>query len=75
MSEIKWISVNDRLPKSYDDVLVAFINHIIEKNPMGMEVSYIMPNGEWHTETARYYPLTHWAELPSPPKLSEVQSD
>lgn len=75
MSEIEWVSVSDRLPHHYENVLVAFINHVIEKNPMGMEVSYIFPSEEWHTETARYYPLTHWAELPSPPNQSEAQDD
>lgn len=69
--QIEWISVNDRLPPHYEDVLVAFINHVIEKNPMGMEVSYVFPSGQWHTETAKYYPLTHWAKLPTPP----VQGD
>lgn len=75
MNNIEWVSVKDKLPKSYDNVLVAFINHEIEKNPMGMEVSYIFPSGKWHTETALYYPLTHWAELPEPPKQSEVADD
>lgn len=71
-SNIEWISVKDRLPpRAYMDVLVSFINHEIEKNPMAMEVSYLYPSGEWDTETAAYYPLTHWAELPSPPKQGE----
>lgn len=43
--QIEWISVNDRLPHHYENVLVAFINHVIEKNPMGMEVSYVFPDG------------------------------
>ena len=62
LEKYQWISVKDRLPDEYIDVLtygarpsydVVYINRLIDKN-------------EW-----LYDGVTHWMPLPEPPKEDE----
>lgn len=64
LKKYEWISVNDRLPDEYENVLtygerpsydVVYVNRLIDKE-----------NGEW-----LYDGVTHWMPLPKIPKENE----
>ena len=64
----KWISVEERLPKEGEEVLVFGYWH--EKfQPL---MCYLSPHrkGKWFTTIAgqQVYTVTHWMPLPEPPK-------
>jgi len=65
-----WISVEDRLPEDYDEVLVVTHAH---KNIDGMQCAY-MTDSEWcdpglHCDVEiDGFVVTHWRPLPKPPK-------
>ena len=58
----KWISVKERLPKAYEDVL-AF-------RESGCEVEFCLDvkNSFWQNDPISEYLVTHWMPLPQPPK-------
>ena len=58
----KWISVKDRLPEMYKNVLVIRTDGKIRFDAIGsLNVWY---EEVWHTGN----PVTHWMPLPQPPK-------
>ena len=71
----EWISVNDRLPDSNEDVLVC----VIDSGEPCVMYGVRLNDGEWEWEGDAiggwWEPLdlqvTHWMPLPEPPK--EVQ--
>ena len=56
-----WISVKDRLP----DTCVCVLVHYDDGN---MLVDAIGSDGEWMDEDFIYGNITHWMQLPEPPK-------
>ena len=58
----KWVSVKDRLPEMYKNVLVIRTDGKIRFDAIGsLNVWY---EEVWHTGN----PVTHWMPLPAPPK-------
>ena len=58
----KWISVEERLPEMYKNVLVIRTDGKIRLDAIGsLSVWY---EEVWHTGN----PITHWMPLPEPPK-------
>lgn len=57
----KWISVGDRLPDAWVDVLSCDRN----KN---LTVDCVDKKGKWYSEYADLEEVTHWMPLPEPPK-------
>lgn len=71
----KWISVQDRLPEAHDDgsvdaVLVTdgFFIHMAYFNH---DTWHFCESGEMKEEM--FYNVTHWMQLPEPPKEDEEQ--
>ena len=61
----KWISVEERLPKARQRVLLSFWSYI-KKQP---RISIGWYNGkQWNSLVATEYDVTHWMPLPEPPK-------
>ncbi len=68
----KWISVEDRLPEKYEDVLIyrgQFIGNLIN-------VYTYLGNNEWEDEYGYWSrtkdeSITHWMPLPTPPTVKE----
>lgn len=58
----EWISVEDRLPKLYQGVLVYTWNGL-------NNVCWYGDDNSWHSESYVYDPedVTHWMPLPAPP--------
>ena len=73
----KWISVEDRLPKSCYLVLIAFAPSKGEvRKGLIVNTGYINSDGNWfecHSPLpiCRWKDITHWMPLPEPPKESE----
>ncbi len=59
----EWISVKDKLPEPYVDVLV--------RRSIGMSVEYIGSGGVWRDGHVYHdkHPVTHWMPLPEPPEV------
>lgn len=60
-----WISVDERLPETYEDVLCFDRRSVI--------IDFMCSDGTWcgiHDK-----PITHWMPLPEPPKMKEGESD
>lgn len=62
----EWISVNDRLPDEYTDVLffnsgyrLHFIGRVYDKN----EKTF------WDQQADKHTKVTHWMPLPTPPPI------
>lgn len=58
MSE--WISVEDSLPENTDDVLVAYSDEVF--------VGWFTTIGQWKNCDGNLICVTHWMQLPEPPK-------
>lgn len=62
----RWISVEERLPKRYEHVLVA-TRFTVEGEP-DFEIAYLALGG-WKKEEGHLYGrVTHWMPLPAPPE-------
>ena len=62
-----WISIEDKLPEIEQSVLVWMGNWLGDL----MWVRTYKGNGEWEDEYGYWQkdePITHWMELPKPPK-------
>lgn len=55
--EVTWVSVKDRLPNRFEDVVVCTVSG-------GFDIGYIDTNGLWSTECTDSI-ITHWMPLPS----------
>ena len=66
---INWINVNEELPKGFLDVLV----YIPSEAPLPTVHEGYYANEQWFCKGMAYSvaDVTHWAEMPSPPKVSE----
>jgi hypothetical protein len=59
MSE--WISVNDRLPKLWQNALTYRAGY-------GVQYEFMKADGGWREDFSCSSPVTHWMPLPKPPK-------
>lgn len=69
----EWISVNDRMPEPYREVLVEVDGHRRPnwRNNYNL-VAYIADSGQWWEERHNIEEIigvTHWIELPEPPEV------
>lgn len=62
MNETKWISVNEKLPKSYERVLVSCQ---AKKGTKSINMAYIDSLGGWHG-MGSMAGVTAWMSLPEP---------
>ena len=67
----KWISVEERLPDEWREVLTYSPIHSDEKNPHMIQLCWYIGFGKWRE--CQYgeiieIPITHWMSLPAPPK-------
>ena len=63
MTQGEWISVDNRLPKIYEDVLVYANNEIF--------IAYRRQNNDWiyyEDVPSKFFPVEYWMELPQKPK-------
>lgn len=62
MTQGEWISVDDRLPKMYEDVLVYSKGEFF--------IAYIGGRGWlfYENTSSEEYPVEYWMELPQKPK-------
>lgn len=61
-----WISVNERLPKAFELVIVCRAG--AEKGTVKVEYGYLDVNGWWKVYGTRTKHVTHWMPMPEPPK-------
>lgn len=61
----KWISVDDKLPDGFKTVIVC---REIKKGTLKVEQGYRNSNGWWRLYGSGLKRVTHWIELPKPPK-------
>lgn len=64
----RWIPVTERLPKTYEYVLLYVPNEAPFEN---VRFGHLMENGLWATGLYKWgakNPVTHWMPLPEPPK-------
>lgn len=62
-----WISVKDRLPDKYCEVIVATDDGTVKS-------AVYLPNGKWNT----FLNITHWMEFPDAPEMvveTEVEEE
>ena len=60
-NQSKWISVEDRLPEMYEDVLYF--------NGCSFGVDFICSDGTWCDAEIHNNPITHWMPLPEAPNM------
>ena len=63
MTQGEWISVDDRLPKLHEDVLVYANNEIL--------IAYIGADNDWlyyEDVSSNEFPVEYWMPLPAPPE-------
>ena len=56
-----WISVKDRLPNKYCEVIIATDDGTVKS-------AVYLPNGKWNT----FLNITHWMEYPEAPEVDVV---
>jgi hypothetical protein len=56
----EWISIDDRLPKIAEDVIV------FSDNKFQIDIGFRM-NNKWHSDRGELPTVTHWMPLPNPP--------
>ena len=65
----KWISVEERLPEPYQNVLTCAWKLFGADRKLVYGIDYTTDNGEWACGGESYKTMvTHWMPLPEPPK-------
>ena len=65
---MRWISVNEDLPKGFMDVLI----NIPDEAPLPTVHEGYYANGQWICKGNIFTKeVSHWAEMPSPPESEE----
>ena len=68
----KWISVEERLPEPYQNVLTCAWKLFGPDRKRVCGIDYVLDNGEWACGGESYKTMvTHWMPLPSAPKEVE----
>ena len=68
----KWISVEERLPEPYQNVLTCAQKLFGVDRLLVYGIDYTLDNGEWACGGESYKTMvTHWMPLPEPPKEVE----
>jgi hypothetical protein len=57
----EWISIDDRLPKIADDVIV------FSDDKYQIDIGFLI-NGKWFSDKGELHTVTHWMPLPNPPE-------
>lgn len=65
----RWINVKERLPKTFEPVIVC--REGAEKGSVKVEHGYLYVNGWWIVYGTRTKHVTHWMPLPKPPAPEE----
>ena len=60
VAEPQWISVEDRVPEPYEEVLVI-VGDIVD-------FAHVDDDGKWHTRYVSRIPVLWWMPLPEPPE-------
>jgi hypothetical protein len=60
----EWISIDDRLPKIAEDVIV------FSDDKFQIDIGFFM-NNKWHSDRGELPTVTHWMPLPKPPEETE----
>lgn len=75
---MEWISVKERLPTAWDDVLCWCVNEhgeTYQKGEWYAAIDRFCIWSDWHSpsfRTDRFFgKVTHWMPLPEPPKKEE----
>lgn len=63
---LRWISVEEKLPKRYEHVLVA--TRFTDDGEQDVEVAYLAIDRWRKPDGPLYGKVTHWMPLPEPPK-------
>ncbi len=61
---MEWISVKDKLPKTFEPVIICRTS----KGAPRAEAGSLDVNGWWRVYGTRTKSVTHWMPLPDPPK-------
>ena len=74
----KWISVEERLPDEWREVLTYSPIHSDEKNPHMIQLCWYIGNGKWRE--CQYgeimeIPITHWMPLPKAPEPLKEETE
>ena len=70
--ENQWISVNDRLPEPYEDVLVCMYLPFRERNKQAVTLSYYLGDDEgYFFDEDAGVRVTHWLPLPALPERED----
>lgn len=66
---VNWINVDEELPKGFIDVLL----YIPSEAPLPTVHEGYYANGQWFCKgnMCNIRDVTHWADMPSPPNISE----
>ena len=68
----RWISVEERLPKRYEHVLVA--TRFTDEGEQDVDIAYCALEDRWRKpEGMLFGSVTHWMPLPEPPVKEEHQ--
>lgn len=66
----RWISVEERMPKRYEHVLVA--TRFTDEGEQDVEVAYLAIDRWRKPDGPLYGKVTHWMPLPEPPKAEST---
>jgi len=69
-SKPKWISVNERMPEKYVNVLCHLRS--LDRQSEYYSIDHLMEDGQWWKAANSWkHEVTHWMPLPEPPKEVE----
>jgi hypothetical protein len=64
---MEWISIKDKLPE-WQEIVLCYINGEGIYKLQGVDILQFVSDGFIHHEYGEMEGITHWMELPKPPK-------